>query len=133
MLPVVITYLFLPDSVWPTWWETLPIIVLDLVCSALSGSRCVLTYATEVCKCITLIIIVCWEVAALNCGEFSNYTILCLTYCNNSETRHLLLRFHSLFRCKCTCDGADTVWSSGDNSGSPPRSAASPPAARRQR
>lgn len=47
--------------------------------------------------------------------------------------KHHLLRFHSLLRCKCACDGADAVWSSGDHSGSSPRSAASPPAARRQR
>lgn len=36
-------------SVWPSWWPMLPITASDPVCSACSGSRCVLMCATEVC------------------------------------------------------------------------------------
>lgn len=90
MLTVLITYLLLFDSVWPTWWQMLPIIVLDLVCLALSGSRCVLTCATEVCKSITLIIRVCQELA-LYCCEF--FISALSTYCDNSETKHLTKHF----------------------------------------
>lgn len=56
------------DSVWPTWWQMLPIIVLDLVCLALSGSRCVLTCAIEVCKVKTLSLPVCREINIIYWG-----------------------------------------------------------------
>lgn len=82
MLTVLRTELLLFDSVCPTWWQMLPIIVSDLVCLALSGSRFALTYATEVCKFLILIIIVCHKVA-LAC-EFSIYTLS--TYCSDFET-----------------------------------------------
>lgn len=91
-------------SAWPIWWPTLPTTVSDLVCSARSGSRCVLMCATEVCI-----------LSALSSNRPAHCT--------------LLKQRFSVLRRERARVGPDTLRRSGDDSGSFPRGAAPPPTA----